>query len=211
MEHLPTVGSPLEGLLDDGRTFRFVVEGAGDGVLILRVPADAESPDDPASDLEQLSAVGWLEGRSWYVVPVRQAQPSAGDVPRWRVELAEPPLPTNRRRFVRGGGGEQIQLGDISPCGEQILATGTVVDLSEGGVRCRLPAFGRDRGDDTTVRIVLDGTTIEINGSVRETQTAKQGQGVEAILVFGLTDAQAQAIRRYLFQRELAERRARRD
>jgi hypothetical protein len=207
MEHLPAVGSPLEVMFGNGRSLHLIVLRPEEGAVAVRAPVNDPSADPSSPDLHAFShahavAVGWRAGTSWYVAPVREVVVSDAGA-RWQVVFDDEPRVTNRRRFVRGGGGESIELSDIGPGGAHVFVAGSVSDLSEGGARCRVTTFRRTSGDSTVVRLTLGDRTIEIPSSVYLVQ------GVEVIVVFRkLSERDAQTIRQHLFQRELAERRA---
>lgn len=210
MEHLPTIGSSLELSLGDGRRYRLVVEGRRDDGLVVAGARGAAYPDLISLDVP--FTIGWLADRSWFVVPATRVRLADATLPRWQVDIASEPRAVNRRRFMRGGGGEPIRITDINPAGgPDILITGTVVDLSEGGVRCQVPELRQGPGDTARMSISFDDRAVEMVGIVQDLREPRQGEGVDAVLVYGLPEGTAQLIRRYLFRRELEGRRAARE
>lgn len=237
VEHLPAIGDAVEATLDDGRTFRLYVESRNADAITLTMPMDdacwtLARPGGAIFDLDRLVEVGWRIGRAWYAAAIdeiREIRDAAAigigvdmgfgvgveqvaRTLRWQVVFAEEPQPSNRRRYVRGAGGELVQLSDVTPGHEQILGTGAVVNLSEGGLRCQLPRFDHDPDAEVFVRISLDGGTIKAAAWLSDVKPLTRGHGVEATLTFRqLSDAEAQLIRRHIYQRQLAARRALRD
>jgi hypothetical protein len=129
-----------------------------------------------------------------------------------RIELAGEAMRSNRRRFVRGGGGEVIRFSDAGVTGEATVG-GVIADLSEGGARCRLSEFGGGVGDAAAIQIDLSGDvsgeTIEAVGTVYDLRTLRRSGGVEVVVLYTLTEPDARVVRRYLYERELASRRVR--
>ena len=206
MDVVPTTGSRLEVVFGNGRRCEVVVEGCAASTLhgVIRDPdvlAEAGALDVPFT-------VGWPGDRGWYVRPGRGLELIGEDPRLCRIELAGEATRANRRRFVRGGGGEVIRLADAEVAGESAMG-GIIADLSEGGARCRLTEFGGGVGDEAAIEIDLSGETIEAVGTVYDLRTLRRGGGVEVVVLYTLTEPDARVVRRYLYERELASRRVR--
>jgi hypothetical protein len=204
MDLVPATGSRLELAFSNGSRCELIVESCAASTLraVIRNP-DALAG---AGALDVPFTVGWPADRSWYVRPGRRLRIADDDPRLCRIDLAGEAERANRRRFVRGGGGEVIRLSEADLAGERAV-DGIIADLSEGGVRCRLARFGGHLGDITTVEIDLAGEMIDIVGTVYELRTLRRGAGIEAVLVYTLTEPIARTVRRYLFEREVAARR----
>jgi hypothetical protein len=203
MDVLPTTGGRLEIIFGNGNRCEVVVESCA--ASTLRVVA--RNPDvlaEPGA-LDVPFTVEWPADRSWYVRPGRGMRLIGDDPGLFRIELAGEARRANRRRFVRGGGGELIRLAEVE--GEATV-DGIIADLSEGGVRCRLSEFSGGLGDAQAVEIDLLGESIDAVGTVYDLRTLRRGAGVEVIVVYTLMEPAARSVRRYLYERELAARRA---
>jgi hypothetical protein len=217
MEHMPAAGNSLEATLDDGRTFWLIVESTDGNAVTLGMPVGDVSwqlsrPGSAIFDVERLVAVGWRARGSWYSAPIREVRAGAEDAACCQVVFAEEPRPSNRRRFVRGAGGETVQLSDVSSGGETVLATGTLVNLSEGGLRCWLPDVEHAPAAEAFVRISLGDKAIKAAARLHTVRKLTRGHGIEATLIFSqLYEAEAQLIRKHIYESELAARRAMRD
>jgi hypothetical protein len=210
MDVVPTTGSRLEVVFSNGRRCEVVVEGCAASTLraVIREPdvlAEAGALDVPFT-------VGWPGDRSWYVRPGRGLEIIGEDPRLCRIELAGEATRSNRRRFVRGGGGEVIRFSDADETGDAAVG-GIIADLSEGGARCRLSEFGGGLGDAAAIQIDLSGhvagETIEAVGTVYDLRTLRRSGGVEVVVLYTLTEPNARVVRRYLYERELASRRVR--
>jgi hypothetical protein len=186
-------------VFEDGSTLSLTVTDVEGSVIIVRPPTSA------AVDSRQVAQVGWHKGAAWCVAFVREVQvpPTAAS---WNLVLDHEPTVLNRRRYVRGGGGEPVEVGELDARHGAVFVQGTVLDLSEGGVRCRLPSTALTSGDETTVHITLPEQELKLKGTVAN--VTRLTHGIEVILVFrDPTEREAQMIRKHLFQRERAERR----
>jgi hypothetical protein len=205
MDVLPTTGGRLEIIFGNGNRCEVVVESCAASTLRVMV----RNPDvlaEPGA-LDVPFTVEWPADRSWYARPGRGLRLVGDDPGLCRIELAGEARRANRRRFVRGGGGELIRLSHAEVEGEATV-DGIIADLSEGGVRCRLSEFGGGLGDARAVEIDLSGQPIDAVGTVYDLRNLRRGAGVEVIMVYTLAEPAARTVRRYLYERELAARRA---
>jgi hypothetical protein len=205
MEILPTTGDRLEVIFGNGNRCEVVVESCAASTLSV-VVGNPDVLAEPGA-LDVPFTVEWPADRSWYVRPGRGLRLIGGDPGLCRIELAGEARRANRRRFVRGGGGELIRLFEAEGEGEAAV-DGIIADLSEGGVRCRLSEFSGGLGDARAVEIDLPGESIDAVGTVHDLRTLRRGAGVEVIVVYTMMEPAARSVRRYLFERELAARRA---
>jgi hypothetical protein len=210
MENLPPSGSIIEGVLADGTTCPLFVRGAEDGALTVLRPANdltaRRGEPAPVLQLDGIASVAWPLGGNWYVAPVGAVRVSAGSDPRWHLSLAADPVAANRRRFVRGGGGETVEL--AGPAGHGVVA-GTALNVSESAVRCQVPRFAGGAADVVRIRLQLGERVLDVPATVGAVYPVWPGPGLEVLLHFNrLTDAEEQAVRQYLFKRELAARQA---
>ena len=88
---------------------------------------------------------------------------------------------------------------------------GEVVDVSEAGVRCRVPRCDYRPGDAAHVSITLRDRVVDATGNVLMLRAPAAVDGIDVVVTYDLGETVAQAVRRYVFERQLAERRARQD
>jgi hypothetical protein len=204
---LPSVNQLVYVTVEAELTYRTRIEDAEADALTIAAPigvGDLEPPE-PGADLE----VSWIAGRNRYVVPVNLTSISRQQPPSWSVRVTGERRRETRRLYVRGGGGEKVRLGSVLD--PRMKPTGVIIDVSEGGVRCRLPWCAIVVGDTVRVDMALD-QTLAVVGRVLSVRDAAEAAGeLDVVVVYDLTDGMAQEIRRYVLQREMAERRAKAD
>jgi hypothetical protein len=85
------------------------------------------------------------------------------------------------------------------------VLTATTIDVSEGGLRVRMPRCIIADQTPVGIQINLGGTQLELRGIVLRTTEAEHRQ-TEAVLSFEPTDKESDAIRRFVFQMQLRAR-----
>jgi hypothetical protein len=136
----------------------------------------------------------------------------------WNLSLDHPPTIDQRRKFVRSGGGESVVL---EPRWSDELA-GTVTNLGEGGLLCRLPAVGVARGelavgDPVGVRVGFDDGSFRVDGWILRVEGNRVGDNrigadrpahlVDVTVTYELTDRDSDRVRRYIMRQEMLARR----
>jgi hypothetical protein len=127
------------------------------------------------------------------------------------VEMSAAPVIEQNRRYVRGGGGEQVRLHRVGSGGSAEHA-GWIRDISECGIRAGFPSVGIDDGDLLRITVHLDDDTIEVQATVtkitvRPPETpGPAATAVEVIATFAADESQAQIIRRYVLRQQLLTR-----
>jgi c-di-GMP-binding flagellar brake protein YcgR len=211
LDALPPINSLLFVAVNDETTYRSRVEDIDSDILTVAAPIGAGDIDVPEVGADV--AVFWVGSRTRYVLPVRMVGVTRQRPARWQIQPTGQPQPETRRRFVRGGGGKPIRLTGVPNAGDGLDFTtvdpgeGMIADISEGGVRCRMPAGEFTPGQRVTVRISLDGSNIEVAGTVHTVRPDPESGQPEVIVTYELPEETAQIIRRYVFSWELAERR----
>ncbi|MEV6599169.1 hypothetical protein AB0M36_20265 [Actinoplanes sp. NPDC051346] len=125
---------------------------------------------------------------------------------RWRVRITSEPEPVTRRTFFRGGGGEAALLRHEE---ETAWEVATVEDISEAALRCHVDELQFVEGDPVCARVTLNAGTFDVTGTVLLTREADKDAGIDAevVILYTLSESQAQQVRRYLLEWQLAERR----
>lgn len=189
-------GDGRPGAQGDERPFRMV---RAEGEVLVLAPVDGQPVSLPPPGAEVVLC--WPEPGGEVLLPVDVAVAS-------ELLLARPQGESRvvqRRRFVRVR--DEFGIAVRLPDGA-VLARGG--DLSEGGVRCELPATVPCAvGTPVRVRLVIAGWTVEAAGSVVHVDPAADATRMVGIDL-QLADSDADRIRRHVFRqqvRELAERR----
>jgi hypothetical protein len=172
---------------------------------VLSVTAPLETTGTEAPRPGQEIEVFWAQPRTRIILPCQLVEITDSAPFQWRLMPTGEPQPGNRREFVRGGGGPEVQLG-AEP--EEKMIDGRLLDISEGGLRCRLPMKPRIKvGDPMSAWLRLDSADVEVTGTVYRLREAYLGAGYEMVVIFRADEKTAQLIRQYVYAWEIAERR----
>jgi len=115
------------------------------------------------------------------------------------------PYRHNRRAYMRGGGGEPIRLSREVP--DPIAVGGTVVDISESSMRCRVRDGAYERGERLQVSIALGEDVLETTVRVHCVRFDKENAWYDVVTTYETTEKVGRVIRRYILQQQMAERR----
>jgi hypothetical protein len=201
----PAVNTLVDIRFPDGREYPSRVEDLEGETLRLAAPFNiGVEPPRPGDEFE----VRWTAGpRGRYLAPIRLVTEIRAHVKTWHVEVAGPIWIEQRRRFVRGGGGEKIKVRPTeSAPGPELI--GEVVDLSEGGLRCWVGRGALDVGQPVMVTVGLGTEEIELTGTVLRVSTRELSRGLDLVVAFDLTDGLASLVRRYVMRQQLIARRS---
>lgn len=205
---LPAVGSLVEIVLADGRVQPVrAVETAG---FRVTVAATALAGGVVPPSLGDRLTLRWASRRGRCAAPcvVRGVHPELFAT--WTVEARGSVEIEQRRRFARAPGQGPVHLGPDEPDVGLVLV-GDLVDISEGGVRCRVGAGGVDPEQPVFLRLLLDDRLVTLRGAVVRLIEHGPAGGLDVAVSFQADPAQAQVIRRYVLARQLAERAGRVD
>ncbi|MDR6323463.1 hypothetical protein [Actinoplanes couchii] len=135
---------------------------------------------------------------------------AATDENRVHVRFAGQPEIEQLRDYVRGGGGETVQL--VIPGAPERY--GRVHDISERSVRAFFNGVGFEPGQDTRLRVQLAGDgVVDFPARVLRAATIRQQVPVrgplltEVVAIFEQDERQARIIRRYVMRLQLEARR----
>lgn len=206
MAEVPQINSLLYVSVRD-TNFRTRIEDMDEEVLTIGAPLGAGDLDLPEDGTELM--VFWTGPRVRYVLPVQMLGVTRERPRRWRLRALGEPVRQTRRRFVRAGGGGLVDFLTVDGRSTSGFVAAEVVDVSEAGLRCRLVSPDQFRGERAVVRLRLAEHALEIGGDVTTLRSATDGPGDDLILTYSVRESEAQAIRRYIFQWEIAERRSR--
>jgi hypothetical protein len=202
---LPDVGTAMFLVLGEGVNFRSRLESVDGETFTVTAPLETAGPVayTPGQEFE----VFWATPRTRIVVPTRLVALSDETPFRWRLTPTEAPRQSNRREYVRGGGGAPVRL-----AADELSVEGALLDISEGGLRCWIdePA-ALAPGDElrATVSLGKEGE-IEVTGTILTVRSAPHGDpGQHVVLTFDSGENLAQMIRLYVMTWEINERRLR--
>jgi hypothetical protein len=206
-------------LLADGSEHDVVVTACDGDVVTVRAPR--LGPDDaPAIDDEVTLRWATARGRHEAAAQLVGVFSVGGD--HWDLAPVGEIASRQERRYVRGGGGEAIEV--TRSAVDAAALRGTVVDLAERSVRATLtapPASGDTEdprpapavllfGEGVAVTLRLGATSLSVPGRVsRVTELPgiqKATRTVDTVVLLDVTDRQADTLRRYIFD---SQRRAR--
>ena len=202
MVDLPQIGTPMFVAHSEGVTYRSRLEAADGTTLRLAAPLETSgSVPRPGHKLD----VYWAQPRCRVVLLCRVVEIAETAPFQWVLEAVGNPVASNRRRYVRGGGGGPVRL--AAEEGDEAVS-GRLLDISEGGLRCwvaRAPRVGT--GDPLQASVPLGRTQVELTGAVHAVRDAYDEPGQHVILRFEAGEREAQLIRQHVFATEIAERR----
>ncbi|MBL7254168.1 flagellar brake protein [Paractinoplanes lichenicola] len=202
---LPDVGTALFLVLGEGVNFRSRLESVDGETFTVAAPLETAGPAGftPGQEFE----IFWATPRTRIVLPTRLVALSDESPFRWRLTPTAAPRQSNRREYVRGGGGAAVRLAT-----EEHSMEGALLDISEGGLRCWIdePA-DLAPGDELRATVSLGPENeVEVTGTILTVREAPHGDpGQHVVLTFTSGESLAQMIRLYVMTWEINERRLR--
>jgi PilZ domain-containing protein len=200
---LPRIGTPMYVVHSDGVNYRSRLEAIEGDRWSLAAPLETQAEDVPAAG--HLVEIFWALPRARMIVPCRMVGMTEEAPFRWVLEPVGSPRTSNRREFVRGGGGGPVRLAAEA---EETVVVGRLLDISEGGLRCwveQLPEVGR--GEGLILSVPLGRNELELSGAVHTVRDAYDEPGQHVILTFRTGEREARLIRQHVFAWEIEERR----
>ncbi|MBN1172282.1 MAG: PilZ domain-containing protein [Micromonosporaceae bacterium] len=205
MTDLPAVNTLVQVVFGDEADFRSRVEDIDGTALVIAGPLDIVNTEQiiEGSDVE----VFWTKARARYFAPMRVVERTRGQRGQWRLIATGEATRSNRRQFVRGEDGGPITIIATHGRPEPIQFHGTIIDICEGGVRCRMTAAEIVPDEPIMVRFTISGTEVEIEGTVHSLRPEDSGNGIDVVIEYILEEHDAQVIRRHVMQWQMIERR----
>ena len=144
MEQHPDLGDPIVLRDPEGREHPSTVRDLGNGLLVVAQPRDL--PADEALGTGTDVTVTWADPDGVVLVlPTRiLAVHGDGPVPRWSLAVTGPASTQQRRRSERTAASGPVAIRTVGDQ-QSHAVTGSLVDVSEGGVRCEVAAGSADR------------------------------------------------------------------
>lgn len=142
MELHPDVNDPIVLRDHADREYPSRVEDLGEGLLVVARPHDLPADEEfgRGTDLN----VVWADDDGVVtLLPTRlMAAHAEGPLPLWSLAVTGPAVREQRRRFVRVAASGPVTF--RSPTDQNKAVIGTLVDVSEGAVRCTVGAGAAD-------------------------------------------------------------------
>lgn len=239
---LPGAGDQVEVSVSTDVTYTTWVDQADGDWLSVFCPHDVLIGDLPGEGT--VVTIRWHSPRGRHHVEAAVLGVAMDGGTQWEVEVVSDIGVTQDRQYVRGAGGEPMQMwrraveqepapavpaqrpgadaaeaagggdgGSAEPEGvdddpERALEprSGTVVDLSERGVRARFTDVALLPGDPVGVRVVLDGEAVELHGHVLRMIPGPSKGRTDVVAVYEPYEDVAAQIRRYVLQAQLRAR-----
>ena len=200
----PEVNALIELAIFGGESYPSRVEDVNGDRLTVAAPLNLLIGDLP--ELGRKVTVRWPAGpRGRYALPAKVVELHHEQVATWDVEISGEAEIEQNRRFVRGGGGEQLRVRrNLAP--EDPWVDSIVVDISERSIRGRFRDPAIRAGDPVEATFVLDDEVIEVTGSVLRVIDQPEPHISDVVLIFEPDEAQATAIRRYVMRQQLLAR-----
>jgi hypothetical protein len=200
---LPAIGTPMFLVLGEHVNFRSRLESVDSSTFTVAAPLETVGPVEfaPGHQFD----VFWAPPRTRIVLPSRMIAISDEAPFRWTLAPTEAPRQSNRREFVRGGGGAAVRLAT----GDREI-DGALLDISEGGLRCWIDEPAKlAPGDSLTAMVELGASgEVELTGTILTVRDAPHGDpGQHIVLTFNTEESMAKMIRLYVRTWEINERR----
>ncbi|MDP9799300.1 hypothetical protein J2S43_007812 [Catenuloplanes nepalensis] len=201
----PGINERVEITVKRGGTYRSRVEDLDGPLLSLAAPLDLLVTDVPDPGMEL--TVRWIAGeRGRYAADAVIIRIVHGHVSTWVVEITGRPMIEQNREYVRGGGGEPVEL--TGEDGEP--HRGEVIDVSERSIKAVFKRLEIAEGSEVALRVLLESEQMTLHGTVYRVVDQAATSEVQVVLMLDADESQAQAIRRHVMNlQRLARARAR--
>lgn len=187
---------------DDVNAHRSRVEDVAPAALLIAAPSYAG--DLLTTRVGMPLSVQWTGPRGVFEVDGELAEVlRRGAVTLWSVRVTSPVRVVQRRRYARARCEVPMTFQSCDPPAEEV--TGTGVDLSEGGLRARVPAGTLAETARVQARFVLDGQAVTVVGSV--IKLVPQPRAPEIVVIFEQPVDDDAVIRRWVLQQQILARR----
>ena len=177
------------------------VEQAGTGSLVVR-PSVGDFAEQDVVRVGDHVQVFWRDSASGWALPAQVSTVERGSVPRWHLAILGPAEQIQRREAVRARLAVPVTavLGDVDLEGE-------VIDLSEGGVRAVLEAFGHPPLPGTVVPLTVHLEDGEVTTRAEIVWHRARGTRWGVSLRFlDMSEKEQDRVRRRVFQAMREER-----
>ena len=178
-----------------------IVEDVIGGEILLGAPLDLAEGQEPTNGERLL--VMWEDLAGPHTLPCAFAAVVPRELPQWRVHPDGVARDDQRRRHVRA-----TTDGSITIVRDHEAITASLIDLSEGGVRCRFESADAIAGvgDLVSCIIRIGLKELDLRGRIVQVHLDLGKPRVLAISFLDLTLAQADELRRHVFAEQARAR-----
>jgi hypothetical protein len=200
---LPTINALVDIALIDGSSYPSRIEDLDRGAYLVAAPFDIPAQDMP--EIGALVELAWLCDDSRMAAPAKLEDITRAQARHWQLRLAGEARRQTRRAFVRGGGGEFVDV--LSVDGGTAPASGRVIDLSEGGVRCRTRIGNFVNDQRVNLQLRLDTEVVTLGGKVLFVRRNPETADFDVVVQYETTESIGRQIRSYVLRKQMEERR----
>lgn len=178
-----------------------VIDAVGLRMTLLPAPTVTIAQPPAGAELH----LRWADNHGRYGAPVRLREGKSRRG--WTVEAVGTVDIDEGRRAARVVAAGPVQIGPVDPeLGP--LRRANLVDISESGLRCRLPsATELQVGEAASVKLTLGEETLALSARAVRFAPVPVGSGVEVAVEFlRLSEADRNALRSYVLRRRARER-----
>jgi hypothetical protein len=200
---LPDVNDLVDIMLDS-RTepLAALISVVGSDTVVLKEPID-RTGQFVLPEIGDGGLLVWGGGSNLRQAPIAVLETHRVPEPTWLVRVTAEAARCQRRSFVRADVNLPVAL--RQPAGDLEV---TAVDLSEGGMRCSTRAEADLGVGDSVAAEFIAGGRYAVQATVARFRRGDEDRPTDIGLSFvGLTMAQADTIRRYVFSQLLEQRR----
>lgn len=152
-------------------------------------------------------ALFWRDKRGMFKVESRFIGTLANPHRLWRVEVISRAEKFQRRRFARAETMLNVEISFVDRDPE-VTIQARAVDISEGGLRCRIPErMAMDSGEIVQVSVFTEGSAKEVMGTILRKDRVNELSEFVVVLVEPVAEEVATAFRREVFRAQRQERR----
>ncbi len=177
------------------------IEEVSDGEITVAAPAYVGDLEDPA--VGDIISVYWTHSRGVCSLPAEFVSAERSHIKLWRLRPAGALEVVQRRRYTRVQAAGAVSLVDS---GVDVVRVGWMIDLGEGGIRCRLAPGSFAAEHPVECRLSLDGELVVVPGTVLRSEPSADGSE-EVIVTFDVENAACNKVRKFVFSQQLLARR----
>ncbi len=200
---LPDVNTLVRIEVRDGLVLPSRVEEVDGRDLLLSAPRFIGNvvPPEPGDEF----GIHWTGQRGLCAVPGEFVTALREPRPLWVVRVGGGVEVVQRRRYVREAVDGPVSF--VAPEAEyDSVRVGSMLDLSEGGVRVRLTRNGGSSDDTVVVRMAIEGEVLSVAGTVLRVEP-RSGGFEEVVVQFDEDHPHARATRRFVLDQQARRRR----
>lgn len=169
--------------------------------IVVAAPAYVGDLEDPA--IGDVISVYWTQSRGVCSLPAQFVGVERNHIKLWRLRPAGALEIVQRRRYTRVEAAGAVSLVDN---GVDVVRVGWMVDLGEGGVRCRLAPGAFIAEHPVECRLSLDGELVFVPGTVLRSEPGTTGSE-EVIVTFDAENPACNKVRKFVFAQQVLARR----